>query len=118
VLTCPFASVSQADLAALWQLVEAVLRWRTEAAALAAATFEEAAQIPAAQTAILVEAGLKCNLQHITQVGANPTLPNGLSASNIAKRVETSPLVPFRFLACFSWSQAVCWPVQRLMQGE
>lgn len=58
----------QADLAPLWQLADAVMRWRTEAAALAAAIFEGVAQLPAAQAAILVDAGLKCNLQHVTQV--------------------------------------------------
>ncbi len=58
----------QADLAGLWQLADAVLRWRVAAAELAAATVGEAAVVPAAQTAILVEAGVKCNLQHVTQV--------------------------------------------------
>ncbi len=59
----------QADLAALWQLADAVLRWRAAAAALATATAGEAAPVLAAQAAILVEAGVKCNLQHVTQVG-------------------------------------------------
>ncbi len=66
--------VSQADLAALWQLADAVLRWRAAAAALATAAAGEAAPVLAGQTAILVEAGVKCNLQHVTQVGrANPS---------------------------------------------
>ncbi|BDA50280.1 probable autophagy-related protein 2 at C-terminar half [Coccomyxa sp. Obi] len=61
------ADIARADLAALWQLADAVLRWRAAAAALATATAGEAAPVLAAQTAILVEAGVKCNLQHVTQ---------------------------------------------------
>ncbi len=63
----------QADLAALWHVVDALLRWRAAAAAAAAAAGDGAAQIiPATQTALLVEAGVTCNLQHVTQVGLRP----------------------------------------------
>ena len=63
------AACEQADLAAIWHILEAVLRWRAaaEAAALEAGG-EAAAAIPATQMALLLEAGLRCNLQHVTQV--------------------------------------------------
>jgi hypothetical protein len=69
ILRCLWTCCGQADLAAIWHILEAVLRWRAAAAAAALeAGGDAAAAIPATQTALLLEAGLRCNLQHVTQV--------------------------------------------------
>lgn len=62
----------QADLAALWHGLDALLGWQAQAAAQAVAG-AYATQVPAVQTAFLVDAGIRANLQHVTQV--QPTRP-------------------------------------------
>ena len=57
----------QADLAALWHGLDALLQWQAEAAAKAAAG-GYAVEVPAVQTAFLLDIGIKANLQHVTQV--------------------------------------------------
>ena len=57
----------QADLAALWHGLDALLQWQAEAAAKAAAG-GYAVEVPAVQTAFLLDIGVKANLQHVTQV--------------------------------------------------
>ena len=59
--------VLQADLAALWHGLDALLQWQAEAAAQAAAG-GYAVEVPAVQTAFLLDIGIKANLQHVTQV--------------------------------------------------
>ncbi|KAK9805512.1 hypothetical protein WJX72_002557 [[Myrmecia] bisecta] len=64
--------LSQADLAALWHLADAYLRWRaqTVAAALNASNdlhsdgFDSLAAVVPSQCAILLEGGFRCNLRH------------------------------------------------------
>ena len=57
----------QADLAALWHGVDALLQWQAEAAAQAAAG-GYAVEVPAVQTAFQIDLGIKANLQQVTQV--------------------------------------------------
>ena len=57
----------QADLAALRHGLDALLQWQAEAAAQAAAG-GYAVEVPAVQTAFLLDLGIKANLQHVTQV--------------------------------------------------
>ena len=65
-------AILQADLAALWHGLDALLGWQAQAAAQAVAG-GYATQVPAVQTAFLVDAGIRANLQHVTQV--HPTWP-------------------------------------------
>ncbi len=57
----------QADLAALWHGLDALLQWQAEVAAKAAAG-GYAVEVPAVQTAFLLDIGVKANLQNVTQV--------------------------------------------------
>ena len=66
------SAILQADLAALWHGLDALLGWQAQAAAQAVAG-GYATQVPAVQTAFLVDAGIRANLQHVTQV--QPTRP-------------------------------------------
>jgi hypothetical protein len=59
--------VLQADLAALWHGLDAILQWQAQAAAQTAAA-GYAMEVPAVQTAFLLDVGIKTNLQHVTQV--------------------------------------------------
>lgn len=57
----------QADLAALWHGLDALLQWQAVAAAQAAAG-GYSVEVPAVQTAFLLDLGVRANLQHVTQV--------------------------------------------------